>query len=50
VYTLAIPPDAPPDEYTLVVGLYDPTTGVRVPLADGGGDSATILTSRLPAE
>jgi len=48
VYTLAIPPDAPPGEYTLAVGLYDPTTGARVPLAGGGSDSAPLLTATLP--
>jgi hypothetical protein len=48
VYTLAIPPDAPPGEYTLAVGLYDPATGARVPLAGGSGDSAPLLTATLP--
>jgi 4-amino-4-deoxy-L-arabinose transferase-like glycosyltransferase len=31
---LPIPPDAPPGRYELRAGLYDPTTGRRVPLAD----------------
>ncbi len=32
---LALPPDLPPGEYTLALGLYDFTTGVRWSLADG---------------
>jgi hypothetical protein len=35
---LALPDDLPAGDYTLRIGLYDPTTGARVPLA--GGDDA----------
>jgi 4-amino-4-deoxy-L-arabinose transferase-like glycosyltransferase len=47
VYSLTIPPDAPPGDYTLAVGLYDPASGARVPLVDGG-DTALLLTITLP--
>lgn len=44
---LAIPPDAPVDgEYAVVVGLYDPASGARMPLA-GGGDEFTAGTLHL---
>jgi len=35
VRNLEIPVDAPPGEYRLVAGLYDPDTGQRLPLPDG---------------
>lgn len=34
--TVLVPEDAPPGRYTVVVGMYDPVTGVRVPLTAGG--------------
>ena len=35
-YTIPVPPDAPPGEYTLLVGMYDASTGERpVTLVDG---------------
>jgi hypothetical protein len=33
---LAIAADAPPGRYRVVVGLYDPATGARLPLSSGG--------------
>ena len=33
-YDIVIPPDAPAGQYELVVGLYDATTGQRLPLLD----------------
>lgn len=36
-YTLKLPPDLAPGEYRLVVGMYDETTGARVPLTDPQG-------------
>lgn len=39
--TLALPADLPPGGYTLALGLYDFTTGARLPL--GGGDDAVRL-------
>lgn len=48
-YTLRIPEDAQPGEYTLHVGLYDPATVIRLPARDGKGqpivnDAAPLLT------
>jgi hypothetical protein len=44
-----IPPDAVPGEYTILSGLYDPATGVRLPAygADGSryANDAAVLTS-----
>ena len=34
-YALALPPDLAPGTYRLVAGLYDPTTGQRLPVVDG---------------
>jgi hypothetical protein len=33
---LVIAPDAKPGRYRVVVGIYDPTTGIRLPLSSGG--------------
>jgi hypothetical protein len=46
-YVLTLPPDLAPGDYRIVVGMYDPATGVRVPLADPNGlpiagDSVTL--------
>jgi hypothetical protein len=45
---LTVAADAPPGVYSLRVGLYDPATGVRVPLRDSAGvplpDDQVILT------
>jgi hypothetical protein len=35
VRTLDVPADAPPGEYALLAGLYDPDTGARLALPDG---------------
>lgn len=35
-YALTLPADLAPGTYRAVAGLYDPTTGQRLPLADGG--------------
>jgi hypothetical protein len=40
-HTLQIPPDLAPGSYRLLVGLYDPVSGARLGLVDGG-DSVTI--------
>ncbi|MDE3091413.1 MAG: hypothetical protein KGJ80_18760, partial [Chloroflexota bacterium] len=37
-----LPPDAAPGTYSLVAGMYDLATLVRVPVADGKGDQATL--------
>ncbi len=36
VHTLTLPDDLPPGEYALLVGLYDPQTGARVPASGPG--------------
>jgi hypothetical protein len=38
-HTMLLPADLPPGEYSLAVGLYDPNSGVRVPLDGGEGDT-----------
>jgi hypothetical protein len=46
--TLALPPDAPRDaSYRLIVGLYDPVTGARLPVTGTGADFVE-LTSVQP--
>ena len=35
-YSLTLPPALAPGAYSVLVGLYDPGSGVRVPLAEGG--------------
>jgi len=40
-HTLALPADLPPGAYTLLVGLYDPQSGVRLPL-EAGGDAVRL--------
>jgi hypothetical protein len=50
-YRLALPPDLPPGDYTLVAGLYDPSTGQRLPRLQGGqvdGDSYPLASVRVP--
>lgn len=43
--TLAPPPDLPPGDYTILVGLYDPTTGERLAVInDQTGQDAVVLT------
>lgn len=45
--TLELPPDLPPDEYLLLVGLYDLASGQRlgVPTAQDFGDDRLLLSS-----
>lgn len=48
-HSLSLPDDLPPGDYVLRVGLYDWTTGVRVPITDPGklsaGDNALTLST-----
>ncbi|MFO7698601.1 MAG: glycosyltransferase family 39 protein [Anaerolineae bacterium] len=37
---LLVPPESPPGEYTVIAGLYDRSTGVRVPVAAADGPAA----------
>ena len=46
---LVIPADAPPGQYALVAGLYDPATADRLPLPDGAAAiPITTLTLKQP--
>ena len=36
IHTLTVAPDAPPGRYALEVGMYDPASGERLCLPDGG--------------
>ncbi len=38
-YEIPVSPAAPPGEYHLLIGLYDPTTGMRLPVLDERGES-----------
>lgn len=42
-YGFALPQNLPPGDYTIVVGLYDPVTGQRLPVSAGPGDYAIEL-------
>jgi hypothetical protein len=49
-YDIVIPPDAPAGQYELEVGLYDATTGQRLPLLDKTGqrqDERVLLSDRI---
>jgi 4-amino-4-deoxy-L-arabinose transferase-like glycosyltransferase len=37
LYGLAVPPNAPPGDYVLEVGMYDPATLARLPVRDASG-------------
>jgi hypothetical protein len=45
-YSLVLPRDTPPGEYSLVVGMYDPATAARLPVVDSAlrqlGDQVAI--------
>jgi len=47
VFALDAPDETPPAAYLVQVGLYDPATGLRLPLADGR-DALPLLTLTLP--
>ncbi len=49
-FVLAIPTDAPPGDYQLVTGFYDPATVARLPIRQGDravGDAFTLATIRV---
>jgi hypothetical protein len=46
-HSVALPSDLPPGDYRLAAGLYDPLTGERLPLADGGADALTLEVIRI---
>jgi hypothetical protein len=41
IHPVVVPESAAPGEYAAVVGIYDRTSGARLPVA-GGGDTATV--------
>lgn len=43
-YQLALPMDLVPGAYQVIVGLYDATTGVRLPLAVDDADAGNVVT------
>lgn len=52
VRVLDLPADLPPGDYDVLVGLYDPATGARLPATDAGGarapdDRAPVATVRV---
>ena len=51
-HTLRIRPDTAPGVYPVRVGLYDPATGARLPITDGGAGDAIeigkVTVGRLP--
>jgi hypothetical protein len=53
-YELPLSPDAPPGMYTIVVGLYDATTGERLPVFDASGtwlgDHLSVTELQLSAQ
>jgi hypothetical protein len=48
-FAVSLPPDTPPGEYTVRVGIYNPTNSLRLPLLEGngGGDYAIIGVVRV---
>ena len=50
-YNLAIKPDAPPGDYQVEIGMYDPRSGVRLPVLDRtsavSGDRVVLTTIQL---
>jgi hypothetical protein len=51
-YQITLPVDLMPGQYTPIIGLYDPQTGVRLPVtaADGtaDGDALRLMIVLLP--
>ncbi len=48
-YTIELPPDLPPDEYSVRIGLYD-ASGTRLPISEGDkdlNDAAELRTFRI---
>ena len=44
-FTLTIPPDLAPGDYRVIIGLYNFSTGVRLPVADSDLGDAYLLTT-----
>lgn len=51
-YEIPIPPEAPPDNYRIQVGIYNPENGQRLPAHEGGSrladDSIPVATFTVP--
>jgi hypothetical protein len=47
LHVITLSADLPPGDYELLVGLYEPSTGLRLPLA-AGGDAISLDTLSLP--
>jgi hypothetical protein len=43
VFQVPIPPDLPSGHYSIVIGMYDFSTGLRLPIADGSVDHSFTL-------
>jgi hypothetical protein len=43
-FRFTVPDDAPPGEYTVTTGFYDPLTLQRLPRSDAEGDTATLFS------
>jgi hypothetical protein len=46
--TISIPANLPPGEYTVVAGLYDFATGLRLPVAGSVDNSVELSTLKIP--
>jgi len=51
-YSITIPSDTQPGEYTMITGMYDPATGERLPVTDGEGSYPRdhVTVARLTVE
>jgi len=49
LYTIPVDANAPPGTYDLVVGLYDPDSGARLPLAGNKSDTVTVTKIQVSA-
>jgi len=51
-YEIPIPPEAPPGDYRIQVGIYNPENGQRLPAHEGGSrladDSIPVATFTIP--
>jgi hypothetical protein len=47
-YALTLPEDAPPGRYRLLVGLYDPATGQRLPATQAGAAAGAAAGDAVP--
>ncbi|HEX5690269.1 MAG TPA: hypothetical protein VFX76_09720, partial [Roseiflexaceae bacterium] len=50
VNDVALPPGLPPGEYTVVVGMFDPASGARPPISQGGRSIDVVQIGRIEIE